>query len=114
MGDAGATMRSDGTLDSGFSSDNVEVNAAASQDGNVKFTVAPKTARGDARPPRFFIPILAGLSLCTTRFAAQKVPDCGAYPLRTRQGSQGDCLPPRSFCVILNRAYSSLRVKMKQ
>ena len=59
-------MRSDGTLDSGFSSDNVEVNAAASQDGNVKFTVAPKTARGDARPPRFFIPILAGLSLCTT------------------------------------------------
>ena len=40
-------------------------------------------------------------------FAAQKVPDCGAYPLRTRQGSQGCRLPPRSFCVIFNRAYSS-------
>ena len=58
MGDAGATMRSDGTLDSGFSSDNVEVNAAASQDGNVKFTVAPKTARGDARPPSYFFRVM--------------------------------------------------------
>ena len=54
MGDAGATMRSDGTLDSGFSSDNVEVNAAAPVDGKVKFTIVPKTARGDARPPSFF------------------------------------------------------------
>ena len=41
------------------------------------------------------------------RFAAQKVPDSGAYPLRTRQGSQGGRLPPRSFCIIFNRAYSS-------
>ena len=47
-------MRSDGTLDSGFSSDNVEVNAAAPVDGKVKFTIVPKTARGDARPPSFF------------------------------------------------------------
>lgn len=37
-------MRSDGTLDSGFSSDNVEVNAAAPVDGKVKFTVVPKIA----------------------------------------------------------------------
>ena len=43
-----------GELGVGFSSDNVEVNATAPVNGNVKFTVAPKTARGDARPPSFF------------------------------------------------------------
>ena len=37
-------MRSDGTLESGFSSDNVEVNAAAPVDGKVKFTVVTKIA----------------------------------------------------------------------
>ena len=31
----------------------------------------------------------------------------GGFGRRTRQGSQGGRLPPRSFCVILNRAYSS-------
>jgi hypothetical protein len=30
----------------GFCSDNVEVNAAAPEKGNVKFTVAPKTGTG--------------------------------------------------------------------
>ncbi|MBR3822430.1 MAG: hypothetical protein IKJ37_12525 [Kiritimatiellae bacterium] len=55
MGDAGATMRSDGTLDSGFSSDNVEVNAAAPENGNVKFTVTPKGGgEGARRPTSFF------------------------------------------------------------
>ena len=46
-------MRSDVTLDSGFSSDNVEVNAAAPVNGNVKFTVAPKT-ENDKKPNFFF------------------------------------------------------------
>ena len=53
-------MRSDGTLDSGFSSDNVEVNAAAPENGNVKFTVTPKggdegTRRADACAPFGFV-----------------------------------------------------------
>ena len=48
-------MRSDGTLDSGFSSDNVEVNAAAPGNGNVKFTVTPKGGgEGARRPTSFF------------------------------------------------------------
>ena len=48
-------MRSDGTLDSGFSSANVEVNAAGPQGGNVKFTVMPKGGgEGTRRPTSFF------------------------------------------------------------
>ena len=47
-----------GTLASGgagFSSDNVEVNAAKSENGNVKFTVTPKGgALGTTRPTSFF------------------------------------------------------------
>ena len=42
-----------GELGVGFSSDNVEVNAAAPQDGNVKFTVTPKTGNGE-KPESFF------------------------------------------------------------
>ena len=39
----------------GFSSDNVEVNAAAPENGNVKFTVTPKGgALGTTRPASFF------------------------------------------------------------
>ncbi len=37
----------------GFSPDNVEVNAAAPQDGNVKFTVTPKMGNGE-KPKSFF------------------------------------------------------------
>ena len=37
----------------GFSSENVEVNAAAPQDGNVKFTVTPKMGNGE-KPASFF------------------------------------------------------------
>jgi hypothetical protein len=37
----------------GFSSENVEVNAAAPQDGNVKFTVKPKMENGE-KPDSFF------------------------------------------------------------
>ena len=37
----------------GFSSENVEVNAAAPQDGNVKFTVTPKMENGE-KPKSFF------------------------------------------------------------
>ena len=37
----------------GFSSDNVEVNAAAPKNGNVKFTVAPKVEDGE-KPNSFF------------------------------------------------------------
>ena len=44
-----------GELGVGFSSDNVEVNAAAPQDGNVKFTVTPKGGgEGTRRPTSFF------------------------------------------------------------
>ena len=39
----------------GFSSDNVEVNVAAPENGNVKFTVTPKVgALGTTRPASFF------------------------------------------------------------
>ena len=38
----------------GFSSDNVEVNAAAPQDGNVKFPVTPKGGGGGTRRPTSF------------------------------------------------------------
>jgi hypothetical protein len=38
----------------GFSSDNVEVNTAAPQDGNVKFTVTPKGGGEGARLPTAF------------------------------------------------------------
>ena len=39
----------------GVSSDNVEVNAVAPQDGNVKFTVTPKGGgEGARRPTSFF------------------------------------------------------------
>jgi hypothetical protein len=44
----------------GFSSENVEVNAAAPQDGNVKFTVMPKMGNGELgtgngeKPASFF------------------------------------------------------------
>ena len=39
----------------GFSPDNVEVNAAAQENGNVKFTVTPKGgALGTTRPTSFF------------------------------------------------------------
>ena len=37
----------------GFSSDNVEVNAAASENGNVKFSVTPKIRNGE-KPNLFF------------------------------------------------------------
>ena len=37
----------------GFSSDNVEVNAAAPENGNVKFTVTPKMENGE-KPDSFF------------------------------------------------------------
>ena len=37
----------------GFSSDTVEVNAAAPQDGNVKVTVTPKMGNGE-KPASFF------------------------------------------------------------
>ena len=36
-----------------FSSDNVEVNAAAPENGNVKFTVTPKMGNGE-KPKSFF------------------------------------------------------------
>jgi hypothetical protein len=39
--------------EAGFSSDNVEVNSAAPQDGNVKFTVTPKIGNGE-KPNSFF------------------------------------------------------------
>ena len=42
-----------GELGVGFSSENVEVNAAAPQDGNVKFTVKPKMENGE-KPDSFF------------------------------------------------------------
>ena len=38
----------------GFSPDNVEVNAAAQENGNVKFTVTPKMENGE-NPNSFFI-----------------------------------------------------------
>ena len=39
----------------GFSSDNVEVNTTAPENGNVKFTVTPKGgALGTTRPTSFF------------------------------------------------------------
>ena len=45
-------LASDGA---GFSSDNVEVNAAAPENGNVKFTVTPKGGgEGARRPTSFF------------------------------------------------------------
>ena len=37
----------------GFSPDNVEVNAAVAENGNVKFTVMPKTGNGE-KPNSFF------------------------------------------------------------
>ena len=37
----------------GFSSDNVEVNTAAPESGNVKFTVTPKKGNGE-KPDSFF------------------------------------------------------------
>ena len=42
--------------EAGFSSENVEVNATAPQDGNVKFTVTPKGSGelGTTRPTSFF------------------------------------------------------------
>ena len=42
-----------GELGVGFSSDNVEVNAAAPKDGNVKFSVTPKMGNGE-KPNSFF------------------------------------------------------------
>ena len=42
----------------GFGFDSVEVIAAASVNGNVKFTVAPKTAREDVRPPSYFFRVM--------------------------------------------------------
>lgn len=42
-----------GELGVGFSSDNVEVNAAAPENGNVKFIVMPKTENGEM-PDSFF------------------------------------------------------------
>ena len=42
-----------GELGVGFSSDNVEVNAAAPVNGNVKFTVTPKVGNGE-KPDSFF------------------------------------------------------------
>ena len=45
-------LASDGA---GFSSDNVEVNAAAPENGNVKFTIMPKGGgEGTRRPTSFF------------------------------------------------------------
>ena len=45
----GATeLRSDGTSDGGFSSDNVEVSAAVPANGHVKFTVSPKVGKGES------------------------------------------------------------------
>ena len=45
-------LASDGT---GFSPDNVEVNVAAPENGNVKFTVTPKGGgEGTRRPTSFF------------------------------------------------------------
>ena len=50
-----AELSSDGTLNSGFSSNNVEVNAARPVNGNVKFSVAPKGGSdGTRRPTSFF------------------------------------------------------------
>lgn len=50
----GATeLRSDGTSDGGFSSDNVEVSAAVPANGHVKFTVTPKM-EGREKPNSFF------------------------------------------------------------
>jgi hypothetical protein len=44
-----------GELGVGFSSENVEVNAAAPENGNVKFTVTPKGGgEGTRRPTSFF------------------------------------------------------------
>ena len=43
-------LASDGA---GFSSDNVEVNAIAPENGNVKFTVTPKVENGE-KPDSFF------------------------------------------------------------
>ena len=45
-------VRSQG-LGVGFNPENVEVNAAASEDGNVKFTVTPKVEDGE-KPNSFF------------------------------------------------------------
>ena len=42
-----------GELGVGFSSDNVEVNATAPKDGNVKFSVTPKMGNGE-KPKSFF------------------------------------------------------------
>ena len=55
LGGKSATMRSDGTLDRGFCSDNVEVTFGAPLGGKVKFTVAPKSGgEGTRRPTSFF------------------------------------------------------------
>ena len=44
-------MASDGA---GFSFANVEVNATAIENGNVKFTVSPKVEEGNDKPDSFF------------------------------------------------------------
>ena len=54
LGGTSATMRSDGTLDRGFSSDNVEVAFGAPLGGKVKFTVVPKSGGEGARLPTAF------------------------------------------------------------
>ena len=40
--------------EAGFSSENVEVNAAATEDNKVKFSVTPKVEKGNDKPASFF------------------------------------------------------------
>ena len=49
-----------GELGVGLSSDNVEVNAAVAENGNVKFTITPKVGNGEM-PESFFFRVVADL-----------------------------------------------------